>query len=334
MSAFSGSNLDNEQMVPPDDDVHFALGYANPEHAYFAPPIGHMVGGPEFEKTVDIWGITHQHNVPLVVYESLRKIWERDSVSTLSARQMQQKLTDVSDINYVEYEMCSHGHRVFTGEAANLEECDGFFAAEKGLKKRQCMKKRGSHAKKMQYIGLIQRFKKLYSIVSNGYQPFQSTTTTTTPIVVIILNLPPEERYKEENMLLVASIPGPKPPKDMQSFIFPLRAELDILEGPGVRYYDAKNQEYFTLYAHIVLITGDLPAIAKLMGYKGPNAKLECRFCTIKGYYHEKQQHIYFPLTPPNDKPNDATSYDASRLPRRHHSHLIQIFEKLAACKT
>ena len=44
-------------------------------------------------------------------------------------------------------------------------------------------------------------------------------------------NLPPVQRVKKENMLIVAMFPGPKAPKDFNSFMRPIVDELKLLEG-------------------------------------------------------------------------------------------------------
>ena len=52
----------------------------------------------------------------------------------------------------------------------------------------------------------------------------------------------------------------------------------------GVRIYDASLKENFILRCHVVIWTGDMPAISKLMCMSGHNAYLGCRFCHLKGY--------------------------------------------------
>ncbi|KAK9371614.1 uncharacterized protein V1513DRAFT_386497 [Lipomyces chichibuensis] len=44
---------------------------------------------------------------------------------------------------------------------------------------------------------------------------------------------------------------------------------------------------------HLCLITGDQPAIAKLMCLKGHNAKRPCRFCLIEGVVATNKQNYY-----------------------------------------
>ncbi|KAK9364421.1 hypothetical protein V1509DRAFT_572913 [Lipomyces kononenkoae] len=50
-----------------------------------------------------------------------------------------------------------------------------------------------------------------------------------------------------------------------------------------------------TVKVHLCLVTGDQPAIAKLMCLKGHNAKRPCRFCFIEGVVAPNKQN-YFPF--------------------------------------
>ena len=71
----------------------------------------------------------------------------------------------------------------------------------------------------------------VFSISLDGYQIFRQQRDDCWVILVINHNLPPEVRVKKENLLIVAVIPGPKQPKDFNSFLQPLVDELKLLEG-------------------------------------------------------------------------------------------------------
>jgi hypothetical protein len=79
-------------------------------------------------------------------------------------------------------------------------------------------------------------------------------------------------------------LPGPKEPKDLNSFLRPFVDELSILETTGVQgAYDADSKKLFTLHAYTVLCTGDMKAIEKAMGMAGTNSRSPCRMCKIRG---------------------------------------------------
>lgn len=59
---------------------------------------------------------------------------------------------------------------------------------------------------------------------------------------------------------------------DFDSFLRPLYDELKVLAGQGVecrRYLpeSAKLSEMFTLRAHVITVTGDMPAVAKVSSF-------------------------------------------------------------------
>ena len=119
-------------------------------------------------------------------------------------------------------------------------------------------------------------------------------------MILLNLNLPPDQRYKVTNILPSIIIPGPKKPKDINSFLRPLIDELTILETGHSTIVDGDNGEVFTLRAHVLMVTGDGPAVADAMGMKSPgNAFRPCRMCTITGVRRTDTQHspYYVPHT-------------------------------------
>ena len=103
-----------------------------------------------------------------------------------------------------------------------------------------------------------------------------------TPVILINLNLPPEERYQIKNILASMILPGPKKPKNLDSFLRPLVDELKQLDK-GVTMIDGNTATPFVLRAWATMVTGDGPALAEAIGFKRPgNAIRPCRTCTIK----------------------------------------------------
>ena len=66
---------------------------------------------------------------------------------------------------------------------------------------------------------------------TDGYQIFRQKTDDCWVIMLINANLPPFERVKKENLLISTIVPGPKQPKDFNSFLQPIFDELKLLEG-------------------------------------------------------------------------------------------------------
>lgn len=90
-------------------------------------------------------------------------------------------------------------------------------------------------------------------------------------------------------------IPGE--PRDLSSFFQPLLQDLALL-AHGIDAIDGSliSRPHFKLKAHLCAITGDFPAISKMMEMKGANGHAPCRFCAITGVFHESSRHTYYPL--------------------------------------
>jgi len=68
----------------------------------------------------------------------------------------------------------------------------------------------------------------------DGYQLFRQKCNDCWIVLFINANLPPEQRVKMENLLITSIIPGPKAPKDFNSFMKPIVEELCLLEGTNL----------------------------------------------------------------------------------------------------
>jgi len=56
----------------------------------------------------------------------------------------------------------------------------------------------------------------------DSYQIFRQKTDDCWVVLMINANICPQERVKKENLMITAIIPGPKEPKDFNSFMFPI----------------------------------------------------------------------------------------------------------------
>lgn len=63
----------------------------------------------------------------------------------------------------------------------------------------------------------------------DGYQIFRQKTDDCWVLLFINANLSPEKRVVKENLLITSIIPGPKEPKDLNSFLNPIVNELKEL---------------------------------------------------------------------------------------------------------
>lgn len=96
------------------------------------------------------------------------------------------------------------------------------------------------------------------SMSLDGVQLTNRKTHEVWPIILTNLNLPPDCRVKAENILASMLIPGPRSPKELDSYLYPLVEEMELLGSHGVPAFDSHSNERFTMRAWIVLVTGIL----------------------------------------------------------------------------
>ncbi|RGB22326.1 hypothetical protein C1646_634196, partial [Rhizophagus diaphanus] len=63
----------------------------------------------------------------------------------------------------------------------------------------------------------------------------------------------------------------------------------------GVPYIDRRTDGPFTLRAHLLIWTRDIPALSKSLNLCGHNSYKACRFCMLEGICHPSNHHIYYP---------------------------------------
>jgi hypothetical protein len=152
-------------------------------------------------------------------------------------------------------------------------------------------------------------------------------------------------RYQAENFLPFGLSPGPKSPKNLDSFLAPFFEELKILEK-GVWAYDASVKETFLLKAHLVLTSADSPGVTELFHFTGHKGKHPCRACNIEGTkycttYKKKKgpdgenTTYYFPLHPPDGRQRNIQTWreDINTLSYRTHEQYLEDGEK-GSCST
>lgn len=155
---------------------------------------------------------------------------------------------------------------------------------------------------------------------TDGFTPFKKGKQTTWPLIAFIYDFDPEIRFQLRNILSLGVIPGPKKPKDSDSFLFPFVQELIELLF-GVVAYDALTKSLFLMHAYLILVFGDIPAVSMLMRMKGHNGTCPCRLCSIIAVCGPNSKTLYVP----HDRRNLATDteYDITNLPLRTHDELI-----------
>src|SRR5215469_11838970 len=94
----------------------------------------------------------------------------------------------------------------------------------------------------------------------------------------------------------------------------------------GVRAFDILTSQIFALRAFLILVFGDMPAMAMVMRMKGHNGISPCRMCEIVGLRipNSRVTTHYSPLDrsrhPDVRDANDTVRiYDPNNLPMRSH---------------
>jgi hypothetical protein len=132
---------------------------------------------------------------------------------------------------------------------------------------------------------------------TDGFCPFKRRKATAWPLVLFNYNLPPEIRFHGDNKIDLGTIPGPNKPKDFDSFAWPVFEEFVYLQY-GVKAFDVLGDELFRLRAYLILVFGDIPAMAMLMRMTGHNGFSPCRMCKILGVRTPNSENntYYVPL--------------------------------------
>ena len=113
------------------------------------------------------------------------------------------------------------------------------------------------------------------------FNPYEETRYSVGAIYLVVLNLPRSERFKEENVILVGLIPGPKEPRNhINSFLAPFVHDMKVLfDGVNV---DLSDKGIITIRAVLACIACDLPATRKVCGFSNFNATYGCSKCLKK----------------------------------------------------
>ena len=156
---------------------------------------------------------------------------------------------------------------------------------------------------------------------TDGFAPFKRRNKTCWPIILFNYNLPPEIRFQKKYCIHIATVPGPKKPWDWDSFCWPLVQELIQLEL-GVKTFDVISQTFFLLHAYLILVFGDIPAVALVMRMKGQNGIKPCRICNIEGVRFQSRTN-YVPLRRDKIPGARPPRYLSSDLPIRSHEEMM-----------
>lgn len=175
-------------------------------------------------------------------------------------------------------------------------------------------------------------------MMTDGFQCFKRVhrgKASAWPVIFINYGRSSLTRMRIYNIIPYTIIPGPNSPKDFNSFLYPLKDELDEL-AVGVDMYDGGADKVFKQHAYLIVAIGDMPAVKHFSYMKGPGSKSACRGCGIHGIYHRPRKKYYIPLRPPDDYPEpiNRLNYQDHDLPLRTTAQLKEQIRDLQNART
>jgi hypothetical protein len=110
----------------------------------------------------------------------------------------------------------------------------------------------------------------------DGAQLYRHKASDCWVYIWIILDLAPDERYKVRNILPGGVIPGPEPPGNIESFLFPGLAHVSAIQKEGLQIWDAYHQRVVLSFIFVLLVLADSVAMAMLSGSVGHHGRKGC----------------------------------------------------------
>lgn len=114
-------------------------------------------------------------------------------------------------------------------------------------------------------------------------------------------------RYSEEYVIQLAVIAGEMKTEDLDSFLAPIISELKDLSEHGMVVKKNNREVICRCEVHLMLATGDMPAVAKMAHVSTHAGKYGCRICEVQGQKPDNSSSgMYFvekdaPLRPKED---------------------------------
>ena len=129
----------------------------------------------------------------------------------------------------------------------------------------------------------------------------------------IVVNLPPDQRYCKIHVLLGGFIPGPKKPKNLDSFLVVGFHHLSLLQKEGLKIWDTSRNEVFRSDVYLLFTTADEPRLVYWDGLVGHCGKNGCRlYCGVRGWHKDSRSHYYPALLLPNNSCEGTNHPDIS----------------------
>ena len=121
-------------------------------------------------------------------------------------------------------------------------------------------------------------------LLINGTQLYEHKESNCWIYIWLLVDLAPDKHYKIRNVFPGGIIPGPKSPKNIDSFLFPGLAHVSALQHEGLHVWDAYHRCRALSYLFLFLVWADAMVIVQLSRSVGHHGQKGCRLlCGLIG---------------------------------------------------
>ena len=157
--------------------------------------------------------------------------------------------------------------------------------------------------------GTINEYDTVLMLSIDGAQLYEHKDSDCWIYMWLPVDLGPDKCYKIQNILPGGVIPGLKPPKNINSFLFTGLAPLSALQCEGLHIWDTYNQCHALLFLFLLLVLADAVAMALLSRSIGHHGRKGCRLLYgLIGRNKACQGHYYPALLRPTGFEDHWTS--------------------------
>ena len=129
----------------------------------------------------------------------------------------------------------------------------------------------------------ISKYNTVLMLLIDGAQLYKHKESSCWIYIWILVDLGPDEHYKIRNILPGGVIPSSKPPKDLNSFLFPGLAHVSVLQHEGLHVWDAYHQYHTISFLYLFLVLADALGMVQVSRTVGHHGRKGCRFCGLIG---------------------------------------------------
>ena len=135
----------------------------------------------------------------------------------------------------------------------------------------------------------------------DGAQLYMSKQSDCWICIWVVFDHSPDVRYKKPSVLPAFVIPGPNPPRLMDSFLYRSLQHLTALQKDSLRIWDGYKEKIATSHPFFALGTADGPGLTHLNGLVGHMGRNGCRlYCSTRGRRKPRDSHYYPALLKPS----------------------------------